>query len=106
MPEKRDFTPYQQRVIRRYYQNQDQIREQSLADLVSDLYLATTDKKRDALWKRARALLEGLGADPATIERVVSGRDARGLADLSTKTFQRERRDEWKADDRDRRSDS
>jgi len=101
MPEKRDYTPYQQRVIRRYYQNQDQIREQSLADLVSDLYLATTEKKKDALWKRARALMEGLGVPAATIERVCAARDARVLADIAAKPFQKDRKEEWRADDRE-----
>src|SRR5262245_5209287 len=105
MPEKRDYTRYQQGVIRRYYQNQEQIREQSLADLVSDLYLATTDKKRDALWKRARTLLEGLGADAASVERVVLARDARALADLAAQCFRRDRRDEWKGDARDQRAE-
>lgn len=105
MAEKRDYTPYQQRVIRRYYQNQDQLREQSLADLVSDLYLATTDKKRDALWKRARALMEALGVPAATVERVASARDAKALAELSTQTFRRDRREEWRTDARDARTD-
>ena len=33
-------TPYQDKIIRRYYQNQDQILVQRLGDLVTDLYLA------------------------------------------------------------------
>ena len=101
MPEKRDFTPYQQRVIRRYYQNQDQIREQSLADLVSDLYLAGTEKKKDSLWKRARTLMEGLGVPAATIERVCAARDARALAEVAAQPFRKDRREEWRADDRE-----
>src|SRR5262249_28956219 len=40
-----DFTPYQQKVIKRYYDNQDALARQRLAELVSDLYL-TTGKKR------------------------------------------------------------
>ena len=35
MAEKRDFTPYQQRVIQRYYRNQESLRTQSLSDLVA-----------------------------------------------------------------------
>jgi len=105
MPEKRDYSRYQQGVIRRYYQNQEQLREQSLADLVSDLYLATSDKKRDALWRRARTLLEGLGADPAVVEQVVSARDARRLADLAARGFRRDRTSEWQSDARDQRAE-
>lgn len=101
MPEKREFTRYQQGVIRRYYQHQDGLREQSLADLVSDLYLATTDRKRDALWKRARALLEGLGVAPATVEAVVAARNPKALAELAARGFATDRKAEWKRDERD-----
>ena len=35
-----DYTPYQQRIIRRYYNNQDVIQKQKLAETVTELYLA------------------------------------------------------------------
>jgi len=101
MPEKRDLTRYQQGVIRRYYQNQDQLREQSLADLVTDLYLATTDKKREALWKRARTLLEGLNVAPATVEAVMTARNPKALAEMAARGFQADRKQEWKRDAKD-----
>jgi len=89
---KRDFTPYQQKVIRSFYRNQEAIREQGLADLVSDLYLATTPKRRDALWKRAEALLTGLGVAPATIAAVVSARNVTALAELANRGFSGDRK--------------
>ena len=52
-------TPYQDRIIRRYYQNQDQILLQRLGDLVTDLYLAE-GKNRVRLWKRTVEILEKL----------------------------------------------
>ena len=70
MAEKRDFTPHQQKIVRNYYKNQGAIREQSLADLVGDLYLATTEAKTASLWKRAEKLLEGLGV-PASARLVI-----------------------------------
>ena len=45
-----DFTPYQQKIIKRYYDNQDAIQSQRLAELVTDLYLAE-GKKRQRVWK-------------------------------------------------------
>ena len=46
-----DFSPHQQRIIKRYYENRDTIELQRLAELVTDLYLAE-GKKRSAVWKR------------------------------------------------------
>lgn len=90
MPERREYTRFQQGVIRRYYQHQDQLREQSLADLVSDLYLAGTEKKREALWARAQALLEALAVAPATVAAVVGARNVKALAELAGRLAQRE----------------
>ena len=42
-----DFTPHQQKIIKRYYDNREQIDETRLAELVTSLYLASTDKQRD-----------------------------------------------------------
>ena len=42
-----DFTPYQQKIIKRYYNSQDTIQRQRLAELVSELYLSS-GKKRSA----------------------------------------------------------
>jgi hypothetical protein len=85
MAEKRDYTPYQQRVIRSYYRNQEQSRAQSLDELVADIWLAKTDAKRDALWKRAEALLLSLGVRPETVAEVVGKRRVEGLAGLAAK---------------------
>lgn len=87
MAAKRDFTPYQQKVIRNYYRNQDGIQQQALADLVSDLYLATTDAKRHSLWKRAEKLMTGLGVLPQTIAAVLAKRNLTALAEIVSKGF-------------------
>src|SRR5687767_7766682 len=89
MTEKRDYTPYQQKVIRNYYRNQDAIRTQSLSDVVADIWLATTEAKKDALWMRAEALLVSLGIRPETIAHVVGKRKVEGLAALAAKAQDR-----------------
>jgi hypothetical protein len=35
-----DYTPYQQKIIKRYYGNQDTLQRQRLAELVTELYLS------------------------------------------------------------------
>ena len=39
-----DYSAHQQKIIKRYYENIDQIALQRLAELVGDLYLATGKK--------------------------------------------------------------
>jgi len=62
-------TPYQDRIIRRYYQNQDQILIQRLGDLVTDLYLAE-GKNRVRLWKRTAETLAKLKVPNDRVQHV------------------------------------
>ena len=94
----RDHTPHQQKIIQRYYRNQGAIREQSLADLVSDLYLAATDAKKASLWKRAATLLEGLGVPESRRIAILERKDLRELAEIAAKPFQTDRKADWKRD--------
>ncbi len=60
---------YQDRVIRRYYQNQDQILIQRLGDLITDLYLAE-GTNRVRLWKRTVEILEKLKVPNDRVQHV------------------------------------
>ncbi len=62
-------SPYQDKIIRRYYKNQDQILVQRLGDLVTDLYLAE-GKNRVRLWKRTAEILEKLKIPNARVQHV------------------------------------
>jgi hypothetical protein len=62
-------TPHQDKIIRRYYQNQDQILIQRLGDLVTDLYLAEGEK-RARLWKRTAEILEKLKVPADRVQHV------------------------------------
>ncbi len=66
---KEDYTPHQQKIIKRYYDNQDTLQQQRLAELVSDLYLSE-GKKREGVWKRVVAALEKLGVPPSRIDHL------------------------------------
>jgi hypothetical protein len=61
---------YQDRIIKRYYQNRDDIMLQRLGELVTDLYLAE-GKSRAKIWERITAALEKLQIPPTRIEHMV-----------------------------------
>jgi len=65
-----DFTPYQQKIIKRYYDNSDTIAKQRLAELVSELYLAEGKKKQKA-WAAAAAAMLKLGLSQARVDHLI-----------------------------------
>jgi hypothetical protein len=77
-----DYSDYQRKVIKRYYDNRDQLDEQRLAELVTSLYLATGDKQRAKLWASAQDVMERQGVPKSRIEHVMSKRDAAILAEV------------------------
>jgi ATP/maltotriose-dependent transcriptional regulator MalT len=76
-----DYTKHQQGIIKRYYQNLDQITWQKLSDLVGDLYLAE-GKKRDKLWQSAANYIEKLGVAKDRIDHILAKKDPAMLARL------------------------
>jgi hypothetical protein len=65
-----DYTPHQQKIIKRYYTNQDQIQRQRLAELVSELYLAE-GKKRQKAWAAAATAMQKLGIPQSRIDHLL-----------------------------------
>ena len=65
-----EHTPYQRRVIRNYYQNQQAIMLQRLGDLVTDLYLAE-GKRRAQVWKRAAGGMEKLKGSGGRVGHII-----------------------------------
>jgi hypothetical protein len=76
-----DFTPYQQKIIKRYYDNQGAIQSQRLAELVTELYLAE-GKKRQRVWKSVVAALQKLGVPQSRIDHVLKQDDAALVAQI------------------------
>jgi hypothetical protein len=64
-----DFTPYQQKIIKRYYDNQDILQLQRLAELVSELYLSE-GKKRQGVWTRIISAMQKLGVPQSRIDHL------------------------------------
>lgn len=76
-----DFSRHQQKIIKRYYENIDQISLQRLSELVADLYLST-GKKRDKLWESAAAAMQKLKLPQDRIAHVLAKKDPELLARL------------------------
>ncbi|MBM4102992.1 MAG: hypothetical protein FJ263_02935 [Planctomycetes bacterium] len=77
---KREYTSYQKKAISNYYQNLDQIALQRLQELVTELYLADTDKKRDRLWEQVQRAMKNLNVQPAIAEHILKTKDVQVLA--------------------------
>jgi len=65
-----DYTPYQQKIIKRYYNNQDTLQYQRLAELVSELYLAE-GKKKQRVWAAAATAMQKLGVPQTRIDHLL-----------------------------------
>ena len=78
----REYSRFQQKAIKRYYDNRDQIDEQRLSELVTNLYLAESEKKAKKLWESASELMERLNVPPTRIAHVLAKRDAAILAEV------------------------
>ncbi|HEV3119096.1 MAG TPA: hypothetical protein VGY58_18725 [Gemmataceae bacterium] len=76
-----DFSRHQQKIIKRYYSNQDTLQRQRLAELVTELYLAE-GKKRQRAWKSAATAMQKLGVPQARIDHLVAKDDPALIAEL------------------------
>jgi hypothetical protein len=77
----RDYTPYQQKIIKRYYDNQDTLQRQRLAELVSELYLAE-GKKKQKLWQNVATAMQKLGVPPSRIDHLLKQANPALVAEL------------------------
>ncbi len=73
-----DFSPHQQKIIKRYYNNFDQIQQQRLSEMIGDIYLSE-GKKLDRLWKNMGELLKKLEFPQARIDHLLEKRDPKLL---------------------------
>lgn len=76
-----DFTRHQQKIIKRYYENIDQISLQRLSELVADLYLVE-GKKREKLWQSAAACMEKLGIPAPRVAHIIGEKKPELVANL------------------------
>ncbi len=74
-----DRTPYQEKIIQRYYENRPEIMRQKLSELATELYLAETAKKRAQLWKRVELALKNLNVPDQKIAALLVKDDPAAL---------------------------
>jgi hypothetical protein len=76
-----EYTPYQQKVIKRYYDHQDTLQLQRLAELVSELYLAE-GKKQQRAWEAAAAAMQKLAVPQSRIDHLLQQNNPALVAEL------------------------
>lgn len=69
-----DFSPHQQKIIKRYYRNFDAIKQQRLSELTTELYLAE-GKKAERLWKQVAETLVALEFPASRVEHLLQKKD-------------------------------
>jgi hypothetical protein len=69
-----EHTPYQKKIIQRYYRNFDAIKFQQLSELATELYLAE-GKSRDRLWRRVGESLRKLEFPEPRISHLLEKKD-------------------------------
>ena len=77
----KNFTKYQQNIIKNYYENKDAISLQRLSELVTELYLAE-GKAREKQWKYILPVLTKIGLPADRIEHLRKKDDPKLLANL------------------------
>lgn len=75
-----DLTRHQQKIVDRYYDRRDEIMLTRLQELVTELYLAETDKKRESLWKRVDQAMANLKVPAGLAAHIMQSRKAEVLA--------------------------
>lgn len=78
---------HQKGIIKRYYENKDDISSNKLGEIVSDLYLEENDAKAKRKWESAKAALLTLGANATRVEKIVAERNLPALAKLVEELF-------------------
>jgi len=75
-----DYTPYQKKLIERYYDQKDNILLTRLSEIVGDLLLTESDRKKAGLWTRADKAMKALKVPDALREHILSSADPQVLA--------------------------
>ena len=84
----RQQSNYQDRVIRNYYQNRDDIMLQRLGELVTDLFLAE-GKAKSRIWKRVAEILEKLKVSKGEIQHLVRSDNPTLVANVLKKLLEK-----------------
>ncbi len=80
------YTGYQKKVIKNFYENKGLRLIQKLGETVSNLYVETSEKKKETGWKRIKKMLTDLKVHPHEVEYLTKDKNlsmiSKKLADL------------------------
>ncbi len=62
------YTGYQKKVIKNFYENKYLRLIQKLGELASNLYVETSEKKKETGWKKIKKMLTDLKVHPHEVE--------------------------------------
>lgn len=77
----RDLSRYQEKIVKRYYENRPAMDAERLSELVAELYLAS-DKKKSKLWESAKDIMLRLGTPQSRVDHVLKTADPVILAEV------------------------
>ncbi|MBN1796677.1 MAG: hypothetical protein JW804_08390 [Sedimentisphaerales bacterium] len=77
---KKELSNYQKNVVSGYYANLDNIMLSKLSELVTELYLASSDNKRKKQWARVEKAMNNLKIPPTIKAHILEKQDVRILA--------------------------
>ena len=76
----REYSQHQKKIISRYYDQLDTIMLHKLQELVSELYVADSDAKRERLWIRVHKAMVKHRVPAPLIEHIMSEKNVEVLA--------------------------
>ena len=76
----REYSSYQQGIIKRYYDNLPQASLDKLGELVTELYLAKTEKRREQLWQRVAKAMAAIKVPEKIAQHILTQRKPEILA--------------------------
>ncbi len=76
----KEFSDYQKKVIKGYYDNLDKIALAKLQELVGKIYLEQDPVKKEKLWKQVEAAMAKLKIPAAIAQHILQKRDPEILA--------------------------
>ena len=76
-----EYSEYQKKIIRRFYDNRESGDEQRLAELVTNLYLSA-GKKREKLWTQAEETMLRLKVPQKRVGHLLTAKDPALIAEV------------------------
>lgn len=74
------YSKYQKGVIKSFYDNNETIKIQKLSEMVTNMYLETSEKKLENAWKKVEKFLQDLQVSKYHIETIMNERSLEKLS--------------------------